>query len=59
MGNLFISRLMAESIWEIGLMENKMELELMSIKMVQEEKDFGNKAKESNGLKKLNKHEYP
>jgi len=51
--------LMVENIWEIGLMENKMELELMSIKMVQKEKDFGNKAKESNGLMKLNKHEYP
>lgn len=57
MGNLFKSRLMVESIWEIGQMESKMELELMSIKMVQEEKDFGNKAKESNGLRKLNKSE--
>ena len=55
MGILFKSRMMVESIWEIGLMENKMELGLMSIKTVQKEKDFGNKEKESSGLKKHNK----
>lgn len=49
---------MVESIWETGLMENKMEQELMSIKMVQEEKDFGKQAKESNGQKKLNKIDF-